>query len=259
MTKQAKAAKPAPQSPSAVEFDFREVLEQRNRQTIKKKGDRTQERLKLATAIRLSDMGFRDLKVSDICETAGLSSGTFYIYFLNKVEITRVVLEEFLTHLDTVLSRDTSGRSPFESILHANIRWLRFVRANAGLFRCVLQVSDDSTEIASFLHEINARWYGRITKSALRRYPADASPNEDTLLLAVYSLGSMMDEIARRLIIYPDNAFVSLAARTTEDDKAFAEFLTVIWYRTLFGSVPNAEMSATPNELAKLKLPNSGT
>lgn len=239
---------------SDVELDFRDFLRTKNETQAKRKSDRTRERLKLAAARCLSETGYRELKVTDITEEAGSSSGTFYIYFENKIEISRVVLEEFLAHLDEILSGDTASATIFGSLRQTNIRWLRYVRANAGLFRCMFQVADESPEISEIVHRLNRDWYQRISKSVLRRFSDVRPPDGNMLLLTVYSLGSMMDEIARRLIIYPDDNFVGLVRETTTTDEQFADFLSVVWFRTLYGRSPDEPLSEAPLALSRLIL-----
>jgi AcrR family transcriptional regulator len=238
-----------------IEYDFRKVLEQRNAQPNRRKGDRTRDRVKLAAANCLAVTGYREVKVTDIAEEAGVSSGTFYLYFENKTIVTHAVLEELLDYLDMVLSGETSANTPFGALCVANAKWLAFIRANAGLFRCILQVSDESPEISGLVHRLNARWYSRIARNVARRFPSDQAPSEEALLLTVYSLGSTMDEIVRKLIIYPDENLAALIKSTMSDDQQFAEFLSVIWHRTLYGRPPEEALSPVPEQIAKLILP----
>lgn len=236
------------------ELDFRKFLQTKNETQARRKSDRTRDRLKLAAARCLSETGYRDLKVTDITEEAGVSSGTFYVYFENKIEISRVVLEEFLGHLDEILSGDTGTATIFGSLRHTNIRWLKYVRSNAGLFRCMFQITDESAEISEIVHCLNRDWYQRIAKSVARRFQSFSPPEDNMLLLAVYSLGSMMDEIARRLIIYPDENFVRLVGVTTTTDEQYADFLSVIWFRTLYGRSPDEPLDGAPLSLSQLIL-----
>ena len=49
-----------------------------------RKGHRTRERFKLATAQVLEKVGFHAMRVSDVTDAANSSEGTFYIYFRDK-------------------------------------------------------------------------------------------------------------------------------------------------------------------------------
>lgn len=231
-------------------YQFRARLQQEHEaQTNQRKGDRTRDRLKLATIDALSEIGYRDMKVTDICERAGVSSGTFYLYFQNKTEVTHVVLEEFIGHLDQLLSNRSAEKSAFRTLYQANLEWLKSIRANAGLFRCILQIGDASPELSVLTHGLNARWYRRIMKNVMRRFPRADQSSEDTVLLVVYALGSMMDEIAHKLVVDLDPHLAELVEKVAPRDEDFAELLSMIWYRTLYGKTPKEPLSTEASRL----------
>jgi len=49
-----------------------------------KKGARTREGIIIATAQMLEEHGYHEMRVIDITECAGISEGTFYVYFTDK-------------------------------------------------------------------------------------------------------------------------------------------------------------------------------
>src|SRR3712207_4399553 len=63
------------------------------------KGDRTRYRLRIAAARALEEIGYQDLKVSDICGFAEVALGTFYVYYRDKNEIAIEVVLDFIEHL----------------------------------------------------------------------------------------------------------------------------------------------------------------
>jgi len=75
----------------------------------KRKGDRTRERFKLATAQVLENVGFHAMRLSDITDAADASEGTFYIYFRDKRDATRTVLQEFLGGMQDKVNTDLAG------------------------------------------------------------------------------------------------------------------------------------------------------
>src|ERR1700712_3561887 len=48
------------------------------------KGARTRDALKLGAIKMLDSVGYHAMRVSDICDAAGVSGATFYLYFTNK-------------------------------------------------------------------------------------------------------------------------------------------------------------------------------
>lgn len=202
----------------------------------KQKGLRTRERLKVATAKVLEERGYHAMRVSDICDAAGVGLATFYLYFENKSDITLQVLSEYLEQgMGQMAVR--GAPTPFAAIRGANLRWLAGIRANAGLSRCITQLGDEEPGFRELAHRINRQWYERIAVSFVRRYPGAVS--QDVALLAAYSLGAMMDEMARKLVVSPDPALLDLVGKIAPSDEEIVDFLTVLWYRALHGGSPD--------------------
>lgn len=199
----------------------------------RRKGDRTRERLKLGAAQVLEQVGYHAMRIADVTNAAGTSDGSFYIYFADKKEITLNVLQEFLEDMQKGEFNSDGPRSSFQSICEANFGWLRIVRANAGLMRCVLQLADEDPEFGRIAHASNRNWLERIARSVVRKHRhRGAAPA--TAMFAAYALGAMMDELVRRIAIYPDEVLVSFLGETCQSDEDLAEALSVIWFRTLY-------------------------
>jgi AcrR family transcriptional regulator len=201
------------------------------------KGARTKDALKLGAIKVLDDVGYHAMRVSDICDAAGVALATFYLYFENKSDITLQVLSEYLSQGVDLLTAREGARTPFDAIRAANLRWLRVTRANAGLARCIMQLGDEEPGFRELVHRTNRDWYERIAASLSRRFP-DNLVAKEAALLAAYSLGAMMDEMARKMIVYPDPALLALTGEVAPSDEAVADFFTVLWHRALYGSQP---------------------
>ena len=221
------------------EFDgFTALLEQKLKLSPpKRKGDRTREHLKLAAAHVLERVGYHAMRVSDITEQANFSDGSFYFYFKDKKEITLCVLEEFLENMQQVDVSPDELRTPFSSIRHANLHWLGVVRSNAGLMRCVLQLSDEDPEFGRIAQTFNRIWYEKIARSVVRNNP-DKKVDYKAALFASLALGAMMDELIRRIAIYPDESLVAFLDEMCPNDEDLADALAVIWFRTLYPGSP---------------------
>jgi TetR/AcrR family transcriptional regulator, transcriptional repressor for nem operon len=218
------------------------------------KGARTKDALKLGAIRVLDDVGYHAMRVSDICEAAGVALATFYLYFTNKSDITLQVLSEYLEQGMGMLAARDGARTAFDSIRGANLRWLQGIRANAGLSRCITQLGDEEPGFRELAHRINRQWYERIAQSFVRRFPGPVS--EDVVLLAAYSLGAMMDEMARKLVVYPDPALLTLVGKIAPSDGEIADFLTVLWYRALYGAAPSeANLGPAARAIGELGVP----
>jgi hypothetical protein len=77
--------------------------------------------------------------------------------------------------------------------------------------------------------------------------------SEEVALLAAYALGAMMDEMARKLVVYPDPALEVLTGKIARSDEEIADFLTVLWYRALYGGAPaGAKLTGAAKAIADL-------
>ncbi|MBV7255320.1 TetR/AcrR family transcriptional regulator [Pacificimonas sp. WHA3] len=218
----------------------------------KRKGDRTRERLKLAAARVLEQVGYHAMRVTDITAGADASEGTFYIYYKDKDEVTRAVLHEFLSSIQENDQRPMKGDCPlFLPIMDANLQWIRTVRANAGLMRSVFQMMDNDAEFGRIVHQYNRQWYEKIAQSVVRNH--DGQATEAAAYFAACALGAMMDELMRRIVIYPDERFVQFLAAQTPDDESLAQALSLIWLRVLYpDSAPPADLSRMARLLGAL-------
>lgn len=203
----------------------------------KRKGQRTRDRIWLATADLLNEVGYHDLKVSDICEKANITPPVLYLYFDSKHTLTKEILSEFLQDF---MSRVTSVSvsTAYQSIYQANLRWLRLARENTGLMRCLLQFSQDEPEFAQLFAATSNEWYLRIAKNVTNRYPP-AQKEQLQINMIIYTLGGMMDDLTRKLFADRDPNFVKLVAQTAPTDEDLANFTSVVWYRALYGCDPD--------------------
>lgn len=224
----------------------------------KQKGQRTRERLKLAGARLLEANGIHELKAGDVSAEAGLAEGSFYLYFSDKTDLIRSVLDEFLSMFYSLQVRGGTARgsSAFESIRFANMIWIAFVRANAGLIRSAHQFADNDPAFADVFHTKNLRWHERIMRGVMRRGGPAAAMSEPEMLLVVYFLGGMMDDIVRRLFVNPDQQLVGVLAAAKASDETIADVATLLWLRVLSpGEVPPANLSPEVASVAKALFP----
>lgn len=225
----------------AAPASFRDVVAERQRTHLAPtKGERTRERIFLAAIDVLNEIGYRDMKVSDVCERAKVTAPVLYLYFENKLALTTEVLQAFLD--DFLAGRPdadrSASRSAYEAIYAANRDWISAARQNAGLVRCLLQLADDEPAFARLFADANDRWYRRISASVLHRFPG-ARIREGDVRLAAYALGGMLDELMRKLFTAGDPHLAALVAEVTPSDDDFARFVSLLWYRALYASDPD--------------------
>jgi AcrR family transcriptional regulator len=221
----------------------------------RRKGERTRDRLRLAAVQALEQRGYLQLRVADICKKAKVSPAVFYLYYPNKEAITVEVLSEFLRHtfgLDEAPEAPRPRRALFTSLVAKNLSWISALRANAGLGRCLLQLADQVPEFKVRVSQTNHQWYLLISEKMLERLPA-VEIDRNSLLLAVYALCGMVDEICRKLLVSNDEHLVAIAGAAVADDHALAEFISLLWYRALFACDPPQLQHEAAKQLRNLR------
>lgn len=214
-------------------LSFCATLHARVDSSNKRKGERTRDRLKAAAARLLERGGYRDLRVSDINEAAGVSNALFYIYFPNKEKITEEVMTEFLEMLFTPGEYKERPATIEESIYRANLEYVRRFAANSGLMRCLLQFGDEFAEFDRAWRAASARWITRVVQRLTREAELAASSPDDIWCITA-ALGVMQDGLLRLVHIERDPMTKEHMRSTAPDDRAMATFLTRVWVRALF-------------------------
>lgn len=243
------------ETPSAPPLSFIQHLE-RNLASDppKQRGARTRERLKIAAAKALEAKGYHALRVADVTAGAQVAEGSFYVYFKDKTDIALAVLTELLEEFFKLDAKATAERSPFEAIRQTNRRWLAVCRANAGLMRCILQLGDEEPELARLSRRTNRIWYERVARSLKRRKSNVGATGP--ALFALYLVGGMMDELVRKLVIYPDPEFHALLKEMGAGDEAIADAASILWLHIFHpDETAPADLPAAAATLAKWLAP----
>jgi hypothetical protein len=134
-------------------------------------------------------------------------------------------------------SGDHGQPTAYAAIYQANLQWVSRARANAGLMRCLLDLSEDEPAFAALFARASHDWYRRIADSVVRRFP-NAAPERSTIELVIYAAGGMIDELTRKLFAARAPDVVRLVGAVAPTDAALAELLSVLWYRALYGANP---------------------
>lgn len=220
----------------------------------RQKGERTRERLKIATAKMLEAKGYHATRVVDITETAGVAEGSFYVYYSDKKEASLAALSAFFVDFVDLVAPLEAVRAPFDYIRAANRRWLSLCRSNAGLMRCVLQLGDEDKDFSRLVQRTVHQWYAQVAQN-LCHDKTSSDPN--TTLLAVYFMGSMMDELVRKLIVMQDKEFLKLVASLKMNDNALADAASLIWIRVFDGDAKTPkDLPSSAVKLAQLMWKN---
>jgi TetR/AcrR family transcriptional regulator, ethionamide resistance regulator len=195
------------------------------------KGERTRAQIQIAACRVLEGNGPQDLTISSICEEAGVSNGTFYIYFPDRHALLDVLLTGFVEFLQSSM-RAASASQPDETIGAATRAYVELFTQNRGLMRCLIHHLDGFPEAQTAFQRLNRDWIETVVASVQRRMKRDGRDDaisRPELLRRAYALGGMIDQYLSNLLLSKDP---NLAA-VSQDREAVLDTLTLIWERGL--------------------------
>ncbi len=210
------------------------LLERARRMDHRPKRARTLAAIIASTAQEMERSGIDGLTVAKIASAAGLAHGTFYLYFENRIEAAMAVRRFFEAAMRRFRPR-AGGRLPaFEAILRMNRFYVGSYAANADLLRALQLLLYTRPEYANWRDRINHAWSQAILRDLARRLPGNAKHDRTTQMLLIRSAISMVDETLREIYVHRGP---SLAGLFTNDEDV-ARFISLSWYRVLYGADP---------------------
>lgn len=190
--------------------------------------------------------GYRDLNVSSVSRRAGQAKGTFYVYFNSKDVFLLELLRGYVAFEASTFVPLPLRDSAFKAYRN-RIEWYeRTFARNAGIIRCMLQMSEDHSDIRRLWHERNSRIVDRAvadTISRLTKPPADPK----TLRLAIRAIGTMMDQS----LFERFNVQVGPGIQPVDADYLI-EFHAVLAFRALYGVNPPIREVRYAKDLLKM-------
>lgn len=124
------------------------------------KGARTRRRLLEAAERVFADLGYHDASIVKITEAAGVSQGTFYLYFAGKQEIFDVLVEDLNTRLRHAMSEASArGGSRMEMERLGFEAFFRFTAEHPALYRVIRQAEFVSPRMLRLHYERLADGY----------------------------------------------------------------------------------------------------
>jgi AcrR family transcriptional regulator len=209
----------------------------------KKKRDRTQAALKIATAKLLEQGGYENLRVADIARMAGVGAATFHDYFDNRNHAAKQVMSEFVDAILSLRPEQHSYNTAFAGIYFTTKALMELYQSNVGLMKCMFQLGDRDEEFGQLWRSKSTDWNEVVTRTIIKRHLIDA--DEEFVFMIIYSVAGMVDEFMRGLYVYKDAPILNILKRYDIGESALAYFLAVLWYRSIFGKNP----SEIPSEI----------
>lgn len=195
------------------------------------KGERTRLQILSAACSVLDRLGPQDFTVSAVCAQAGVSNGTFYLYFSDRTALLEELLVGFVVFLQVAMLEAGDGHRD-DPVRAATASYVTLFRHNPGLMRCLVHHLDALPAARAAFHRLNRDWIETVVTAVERRLrKAGAAVDRDELTRRAYALGGMVDQYLSSLFLSRDDGLSAVSG----DEDAVIDTLTLIWKRAMAG------------------------
>jgi len=215
------------------------------KEALNARGLKSRQRLKTAVQDVLNEKGYRNMRIQDVTERAGVASGLFYHYFRDMREAVAEVASDFFDDLVDDTSSLGDFDEPFDWILlnHCNVV-NRFTR-NPGILACLFGLAGDYAEFGRIWKK-NAHIWNLQVADFLQIAAGYSSDNARRL---AFVLGATTEGVIYQALIRRTEDLFEFGERPED----IAEIIAVMWYRSIFLRDPPADkLHASGRRLAGL-------
>jgi AcrR family transcriptional regulator len=165
------------------------------------KGARTRRRLLAAAEQVFADLGYHDASIVKITQAAGVSQGTFYLYFAGKQEIFDVLVEDLNTRVRHAMSvASAKGGTRMEVERLGFEAFFRFTAEHPALYRVIRQAEFVSPKMLRLHYDRLAEGYITGLRAASERGEIAI---EDPVVTA-WALMAVGEMVGMRWILWGD-------------------------------------------------------
>lgn len=169
------------------------------------RGRETRQRLLDAAEAVFGRQGYHEAGVTDIVREAGVSQGTFYIYFPSKKDVFVAVVENLASALREEIRAATAGLPDRASVEREGFRaFFRFVARHPYSYRIVRQAEFVDRDVFENYYRSLAKGYRRGLEAAAK---AGEFPAADFEVLS-YALMGIADFVGMRYVLWNDPGYV---------------------------------------------------
>jgi AcrR family transcriptional regulator len=196
------------------------------------KGERTRRRLMDSALELLAEVGFHDLKTTEIARHASMAAGVFYTYFSDKNEIVLALMDEMIARNTAIVLNAPHEDDHYQAVLSANRAYVSLFANGRGLNRAIGQIVDALPEARAAWQKANADIAGKIAARMRRRL--GEGPHAVDPFFGALALQAMLDSILLQTYSYRDPALAAFR----DDPERLAAQLSLLWFRAVYGTDP---------------------
>jgi AcrR family transcriptional regulator len=159
---------------------------------LQARGQRTRQKLLDAAEQVFAALGYHDASIVKITEAAGVSQGTFYLYFAGKKDVFDELVRELNRRVRRTMSEAAAeGATRVEQELGGFHAFFRFTAEHPALYRIIRQAEFVSPEMLQYHYDRLVEGYVLALRGAMERGEiAEADP--EVLAWALMGVGELI-------------------------------------------------------------------
>jgi AcrR family transcriptional regulator len=161
------------------------------------KSEETRSALLRAARRIFAEKGVAGSRVTDIAGEAGVSHGTFYVYFKNKEDVLYEVIRPILDEFYEAVSGSWDKGDLYTSVEHAIRTFLEAFSRNADIMPVLLYGEPKDTFVGKLYYDASLRFQRRIRKNLAKAAEKNLTKDVD-IDVATMALGCMVEDFAYR-------------------------------------------------------------
>lgn len=159
---------------------------------LRARGRRTRQRLLEAAEEVFAALGYHDASIVKITEAAGVSQGTFYLYFTSKKDVFDELVEDLNHRVRRAMSEAAAaGTSRVEAELNGFRAFFRFTAEHPALYRIIRQAEFVSPESLELHYDRLSEGYVAALRQAMERGEI-AAADPEVLAWALMGIGELL-------------------------------------------------------------------
>lgn len=206
--------------------------------SLQPRAQRSREQIKSAARVVLNSKGFRNLRVQDVTERAGVASGLFYRYFRDLGDVVGQVCAAFFDELIERTQALTDFSDAYDWIYDNHRIVVSLFAKNPGILACLFGIAGHYPEFDAIWKRNAHVWNLQVAK--FLQTTAGFAPRSAERMSFV--LGAMTEGVVYQELIRHTEDLAQLGRRPED----IAEVIAVMWYRTIFLRNPPAEKLRAP-------------
>ena len=201
----------------------------------------TRRQLLAAAGAVFEDKGYQATTVGAITDRANTAHGTFYLYFRNKEDAFCRVVEAVIVD-ELAVAAVADGTPPRETIEEGIRSFLAVYHRHDGLWRALLEGMMQSPRVQQMWLELRRDLVLRLSDAfAAQQREGALRPFEPTM--AAHALAAMTEWSAFTYFLLDEPG----GAGGRGEPEALVATLSDLWYRSVYGRVPEDEDQSAPS------------